>query len=440
MNIEDIVLIKSIGKGAFGEVFLTSKKGTKKQFATKKVQKSVALDEKVKKYFNNEIYILKNVNHPNIIKLHEIKQTLNNFYLVFEYCNGGCLNNCLEKYMKNNGNKPFTEEIVQHFMKQIVSGIQYLHNNKILHRDLKLDNILLNFDNEEDKKNFDFLKSKVKIIDLGFARYLENDSLAQSLLGGPINLAPQILMKMRKIDNNKSFGYDQKADIWSLGTICYELLIGSPPFDASSYEELISKIQKGNYKIPNSLQLSIEAISFLNSMLKYDPKERLDINDLAEHKFLTLNPNQFTPINSKKVQSKFSNDDLTLNSKNISQSVLSIFETENGPIEIPTCIIHDKPRIKNDPPIILKGDTDPIGSMINGIKVIKIDKKDDLKNVQINENINNKTDKKNNNIINDLKDILNDSFNKMNKDFNYIDPMLIPVNPNTDPKVLQLNI
>ena len=440
MKIEDIVLIKSIGKGAFGEVFLTSKKGTKKQFATKKVQKSVALDEKVKKYFNNEIYILKNVNHPNIIKLHEIKQTLNNFYLVFEYCNGGCLNNCLEKYMKNNGNKPFTEEIVQHIMKQVVSGIQYLHNNKILHRDLKLDNILLNFDNEKDKNNFNLLKSKVKIIDFGFARYLENDVLAQSLLGSPMYMSPQILMKMRKIDNNRSFGYDQKADIWSLGTICYELLIGSPAFDASSYEELTSKIQKGNYKIPNSLKLSIEAISFLNSMLQYDPKERLDINDLAEHKFLKLNPNEFTPINLKRVQQKFSNNDLTLNSKNISQSVLSIFETENGPIEIPYCVIHDKPRIKNEPPIILCGDTDPIGSMINGIKVIKIKEEGDLKNIPINENINNITSKKNNNIINDLKEILYDSFNKMNKGFNYIDPMLIPVNPNTDQKVLQLNI
>ncbi|MBR4592991.1 MAG: protein kinase, partial [Bacteroidaceae bacterium] len=73
---------------------------------------------------------LRNVNHPNIIKLHEIKQTLNNFYLVFEFCNGGGLSNCLERYMKNNG-KPFTQEIVQHIMKQIVSGIQYLHNNKI---------------------------------------------------------------------------------------------------------------------------------------------------------------------------------------------------------------------------------------------------------------------------------------------------------------------
>jgi hypothetical protein len=78
--------------------------------------------------------------------------------------------------------------------------------------------------------------------------------------------------------------------------------------------------------------------------------------------------------------------------------------------------------------------------MINGIKVIKIKEEGDLKNVPINENINNKTSKKNNNIINDLKEILYDSFNKMNKGFNYIDQMLIPVNPNTDQKVLQLNI
>jgi len=273
MQIEDLVLIKSIGKGAFGEVFLTTKRGTQQQFATKKVQKSVVLQEKVKKYFNNEIFILRNVNHPNIIKLYEIKQTLNNFYLVFDLCNGGGLSNCLEKYMKNNGNKPFSQEIVQHIMRQLVSGLQYLHKNKILHRDLKSDNVLVNFERDEDKKNFDLLKCVVKIIDFGFARYLENDTLAQSVLGSPINMDPQILMKMRKIDNNQSFGYDQKADIWSLGTICYEILIGTPPFDATSYEELTSKIQRGNYKIPNNLQLSVEAVSFLNAMLQYDPKQ-----------------------------------------------------------------------------------------------------------------------------------------------------------------------
>ena len=143
MQIEDLVLLKKIGKGAFGEVFLTTKRGTHKQFATKKFQKSVVLQEKIKKYFNNEIFILRNINHPNIIKFHEVKQTLNNYYLVFDFCNGGSLYDCLIKYMEINNNKPFTQEIVQYIMKQIVSCFQYLHKNKIIHRDLKLENILL---------------------------------------------------------------------------------------------------------------------------------------------------------------------------------------------------------------------------------------------------------------------------------------------------------
>jgi serine/threonine protein kinase len=440
MQIEDLVLIKSIGKGAFGEVFLTTKRGTQQQFATKKVQKSVVLQEKVKKYFNNEIFILRNVNHPNIIKLHEIKQTLNNFYLVFDLCNGGGLSDCLEKYMKNNG-KPFPQDIVQHIMKQIVSGIQYLHNNKILHRDLKSDNILVHFESEEDKKNFNLLKCVVKIIDFGFARYLENDTLAQSVLGSPINMDPQILMKMRKIDNNQSFGYDQKADIWSLGTICYEILIGSPPFDATSYEELTSKIQRGNYKIPNNLQLSVEAVSFLNAMLQYDQKQRLDINQLAKHKFLTLNPNEFTPLNLKKVQQKFSNNDLTMNTKNITQSVLSIFEINEGNLQdISSDMIDDnakdysgsKEGIRDKPVDTLANMSKQFGNMV--IHNEKEKKEIPKNNPKINET------EKNNFNVKDLKDMLYDSFDKMNKDFYYIEPMLIPIVPNTDPKVLQLDI
>ena len=440
MQIEDLVLIKSIGKGAFGEVFLTTKRGTQQQFATKKVQKSVVLQEKVKKYFNNEIFILRNVNHPNIIKLHEIKQTLNNFYLVFDLCNGGGLSDCLEKYMKNNG-KPFPQDIVQHIMKQIVSGIQYLHNNKILHRDLKSDNILVHFESEEDKKNFNLLKCVVKIIDFGFARYLENDTLAQSVLGSPINMDPQILMKMRKIDNNQSFGYDQKADIWSLGTICYEILIGTPPFDATSYEELTSKIQRGNYKIPNNLQLSVEAVSFLNAMLQYDPKQRLDINQLAKHKFLTLNASEFTPLSLKKVQQRFSNNDLTMNTKNITQSVLSIFEINEGNLQdISSDMIDDnakdysgsKEGIRDKPVDTLANMSKQFGNMV--IHNEKEKKEIPKNNPKINET------EKNNFNVKDLKDMLYDSFDKMNKDFYYIEPMLIPIVPNTDPKVLQLDI
>jgi len=442
MQIEDIVLIKSIGKGAFGEVFLTTKKGTQQQFATKKVQKSVVLQEKVKKYFNNEIFILRNVNHPNIIKLHEIKQTLNNFYLVFDLCNGGGLSNCLEKYMKNNGNKPFTQEIVQHIMRQLVSGLQYLHNNKILHRDLKLDNVLIHFEKEEDKNSFNLLKCNIKIIDFGFARYLENNTLAQSVLGSPINMDPQILAKMRKIDNNQSFGYDEKADIWSLGTICYEILIGSPPFDANNYEELISKVQRGNYKIPNNLELSIEAVSFLNAMLQYDPKLRFDINRLAKHKFLTLDSRNFTPLNLQKVHQKFSNGDLTLNTKNITESVLSIFEINNGNLQDidPNMIDESAKGYTGDNGGIKQSQEDSLGNMNKQFNNMVIRSENNTK-PQINEKPKDNNKERGGEInLKDLKDLLNDAFDKMNKDFYYIEPMLIPIVPNTDPKILQLDI
>ena len=442
MQIEDIVLLKLIGKGAFGQVFLTTKRGTHQQFATKKVQKSVVLQEKIKKYFNNEIFILRNVNHPNIIRLYEIKQTLNNFYLVFELCNGGGLSSCLAKYMKNNGNKPFTQEIVQYIMKQIVSGIQYLHNNKILHRDLKLDNILVNYNNEEDRKNFNLLKCRVKIIDFGFARYLENDNVAQSLLGSPIYMSPQILMKMRKIDNNRSFGYDKKADIWSLGVMCYEILIGSPPFDATNYEELTKKIQKGNYKIPNNLQLSIEAISFLNAMLQYDPKERLDINDLAKHKFLTLNPNKFTPLNLKKVQQRFLND-LTLNSKNITQSILSIFENDNINIEDINPFLIDKnaPNYKQQKFEIQHPPDDVFGKMNNlTLKSCSEENKNNQKIIKKEEkNKSNSKNIENKNSIN-LKDLINDYFIQMNDNFNYVDSMLLPVEPIINNSLFELDL
>jgi serine/threonine protein kinase len=332
IKIDDLILIKSIGKGAYGEVFLTNKKGSKKQFATKKCAKNIVLKEKMKKYFSTELYILSHINHPNIIKFHEVKQTLNNFYLVFDYCNGGNLFNCLKKYMKINNNKPFTQEIVQYLMKQIVSCLQYLHSNKIIHRDLKLENILIDFENEEDKNNLNLLKCNVKIIDFGFARYLKNDSLANSLLGTYLNMDPQILNAIENKKNekkNESFGYDEKADIWSLGTICYEMLMGSPLFNVNNYEDLKKKVDNGNYNIPNYLQLSIEAILFLNSMLQYDPNLRAEINSLAKHKFLTLDPKNFTPVNTNKIEQKFSDDKLILNAKYLKDSVFSIFEDWN---------------------------------------------------------------------------------------------------------------
>ena len=156
--VEDLTLLDRIGKGSFGEVYLTKKAGTSKVFATKKVPKNLVNQQKIKRYFNNEIYILKNIDHPNVIKLYEIKQTINNFYLVFDFCNGGGLSNCLEAQMKKYG-KPFHEETLQTIMRKVVSGLHYLHKNKIIHRDLKLYNILVHFHSEEDKKQVNITNS-----------------------------------------------------------------------------------------------------------------------------------------------------------------------------------------------------------------------------------------------------------------------------------------
>ena len=441
MIVEDITLIKSVGKGSFGEVFLASRKGTDQMYAVKKVSKSLVLQEKVKKYFNNEIYILKQVNHPNIIKLYEIKQTLNNFYLVFDLCNGGGLSNCLEKYMKQN-KKPFTQEIAQSIIRQLVSGLQYLHNNKILHRDLKLDNVLLHFNSEEDKNNFNLLKAQVKIIDFGFARYLENDSLAQSVLGSPINMDPQILAKMRKIDNNQSFGYDQKADIWSLGTICYEMLIGVPPFDATSYEELVSKIQKGNYKIPKNLKLSKEAISFINGMLKYNPEQRLSIDQLANHNFLIKNVKDFKEIDLTKAAKVDQKSDLVFNAK---ESVWDIFESSIKDLDgVSSNDLSKNQQSYNGPKNGISGQVEDIlSNRMNNLTVESQSQKSKNNNFVENENSSSRSTSSNVEKINlteDKKKAILKAFDDMNADFFYLEPMLIPIVPNTEQKALQLDI
>ena len=433
-------MIKSVGKGAFGEVFLASKKGIENNLAVKKISKKLVETPKVKKYFNNEIYILKNVNHPNIIKLYEIKQTLNNYYLVFDLCNGGGLSNCLEKYMKKK-KKPFTEEIVQHLMRQIVSGLQYLHNNKILHRDIKLDNILVHFENDEDLKNLNLLKSRIKIIDFGFARYLNDSELAQSILGSPINMDPHILAKMRKIDNNQSFGYDEKADIWSLGTICYEMLVGSLPFDANTYEELQSKINKGDYKIPSDLKLSQEAISFINGMLQYDYKARLDVNQLANHIFLQYNIKDFSSVDLGK--------SILLNAKQ-DPNQTTIFSQwgdnfKNGGV-LPESQLKINLNEKYGTKVNLDGIPEEEGLVDRNQQDNDNNNNDDNFNYnseenQISKKNTNTSSNFNSNInIAEMKSFILNSFDIVNKDFFYMEPMLIPIVPNTDQKALQLDI
>ena len=323
MQIEDVTLLKCLGKGSFGEVFLSTKRGRNQYFATKKMDRKQADQPSVRKYFENEIKILQSLNHPNIVKLEEVKATKDYYFIVMEYINGGSLTDCLKKYQQKY-RRAFPEEIVQYLMIQIVDAIKYIHARKIIHRDLKLDNIMVSFDNENDKNNLNMLRARVKIIDFGFAINLKGN-LAFSALGSPINMDPVILKKFNKKDN-RQLGYDEKADVWSLGTICYEMLIGQAVFNADTMNELVKKVENGSYSVPTSV--SKEVVSFLNGMLQYDGNNRLSAEELAKSPFLTKRVSDFTRIDTRKVSRKINNNGLNINVKK-NQTIWAIFNEED---------------------------------------------------------------------------------------------------------------
>ena len=302
-QIEDITLLRLLGKGSYGEVYLSLNQNAKKLFATKKVKRKKA-DDEMTKYFKNEINILRILNHPNIVKLEEIKMDENNYYIVMEYINGGELSDYLNKYKEKYHAKAFPEEIVQYLMKQIIDALIYIHDLNIIHRDLKLENIMVNFDSEKDKKELNMMKAKIKIIDFGFAIMLSSKfSLTNSAVGTFMYMDPKIL---KEFDNqilvDKSRGYGKEVDIWSLGCICYQLFRGEYPFEAKTFEELVGKIDKGKYRLPTDA--SREIISFLDKMLKYKGKDRLSAKELINEPFLVKNFKNFTymPIKDDKRQ------------------------------------------------------------------------------------------------------------------------------------------
>ena len=322
-----MILEKCIGKGSFGEVYITSIKGDdKRKLATKKLERDQIEGTEAIKYLTNEIKILHKLNHPNIAKFESVKKTKKHFYIVMEYCNGGELSKALEKYQEKYG-KPFSQEIVQHFMRQIIDAFKYIHSNKIIHRDIKLENILINYESEQDKEDLNLMKATAKIIDFGFACFINKSGLLYSTLGSPINMDPIILKKLNSNSKKaRQLGYDQKADVWSLGTICYEMLIGKSAFDSEDMDELVEKIENGTYTVPTNL--SKEVISFINGMLQYESTKRLSCEELSRHPFLTKEVKDFHPIDIQKVSKKVEDKKLKINVKQ-NKSIWAIFNADD---------------------------------------------------------------------------------------------------------------
>jgi len=257
--VDNYVLERTIGKGQYGEVYKGYKKDNGMDVAIKAVNRK-NLKGKFYELLENEIKVLRSCNNSNIIKLYDIRKTTNNIYLMIEYCNEGDL----MQYLKKRGK--LTEEETIEFLVQILNGFKTLVKNNIMHRDFKLANIL--------KHN-----GLIKIADFGFAKILSDDAFASTMLGSPLNMAPEIL-------GGKD--YNNKADIWSIGTCVYELIFGRPPYTAKNIVELLQKIQKNPFALPPNAKMNPVLEDALMRMLVFNPANRIEWEDLFNHKITRL--------------------------------------------------------------------------------------------------------------------------------------------------------
>jgi serine/threonine protein kinase len=207
---------------------------------------------------------------------------------------------------------------------------------------------MVNFQNEADKANLNMMRAQVKIIDFGFA-CIKKNGLVYTAVGNPQGMDPLILKKFLGI-KKKTEGYDEKVDIWSLGAICYELLLGQPIFDAKSLDELSEKIEKGIYSLPTNL--SQEIVSFLNGMLQYDSKNRYTAEDLVNHPFLKARVKDFHKIDLHRVSKKVKNGNLNINVKE-NKTIWAIFneEDEKKLLDVGLMNSNDYSTINNFKPI-----------------------------------------------------------------------------------------
>ncbi|XP_020247361.1 serine/threonine-protein kinase ATG1a isoform X2 [Asparagus officinalis] len=261
-----IVGPQKVGFGSFSVVLKGRHRLSGAEVAVKEIDKR-RLSSKVKESLLKEIAILRQVSHPNIVRLHQAIQTEDKIYLILEYCPGGDLGVYIHRHGK------VSESVARHFMTQLASGLQVLRENNLIHRDLKPQNLLLCTKDETPV---------LKIGDFGFARYLMPQGLADTLCGSPLYMAPEI------IQNKK---YDAKADLWSVGAILFQLVTGKPPFDGNTQFQLFQNVLASDeLQFPHDVMATLhpDCIDLCKRLLRQNPVERLTFEEFFNHKFMTM--------------------------------------------------------------------------------------------------------------------------------------------------------
>ena len=262
-------ILAKLGSGSFGSVYLAKNKFTNEKVAMKQIKKSSAnllSDGEI----TDEIEILKNLDHPDIVRIIESFNTKNSYILITEYCEGGELFDQVKNQL--------SETQIAVIFKQILSGLAYLHSNNIVHRDLKLENILIH-EIEKSKTTGEELFN-IKIIDFGTARIFDKKRNPQSIVGSSYYIAPEVLRQK----------YNKECDLWSVGVILYMFIVGHAPFDGCDDDEITTNIQRGVYRKNDKrwIRASKEVKDLIQKLLTYRPSQRLSAIQALNHPWFKI--------------------------------------------------------------------------------------------------------------------------------------------------------
>ena len=252
-----------LGKGGFARCYEVIDEETNHYSAAKVIPKKNLIKSRAKQKLISEIKIHKSINHENIVKFEHYFEDAENVYMLIELCHNQTLNDLLKR------RKRLTELEVQYYVLQMVKALKYLHNLKIIHRDLKLANLFLS-------ENM-----QLKLGDFGLATKLEFEGeRKRSLCGTPNYIAPEIL--------DGKCGHSFEVDIWSIGVCIYILLIGKPPFETNNRKETYKRIRERNFTFPPNDVISKPAKELIENILVLQPYKRPSLDEILKSDFMNM--------------------------------------------------------------------------------------------------------------------------------------------------------
>jgi serine/threonine protein kinase len=259
-NREYIYRDSRIGTGSYSVVYKGICRQTKEPVAIKKIDLRRFKNERER--IDEEIDIMKKMSHVGIVQLYDVVYDSTNdyIYIVMEYCSGGDLSTIITNQL--------SETEIHGYFHQLAEAFKYLHKQKILHRDIKPQNILFK----------DVCKKIIKITDFGFSKYFtEDNNVLETLCGSPMYMAPEILFHQK---------YNIKTDLWSIGVILYELVYRKFPYQAKNTVELIKEVKKNDIKLPDSPSVSNECRDLMKMLLVKDPIKRIGWQEFFDHSWI----------------------------------------------------------------------------------------------------------------------------------------------------------